>query len=93
MNHVPAEAHEIVCHDPGRADLHFHFARTHDVRVFVGGITSRRWRQKMLGVDTDWFIRQAPCEVAFYSAQEESEDRGNPLRQIVFSSRVLPTAP
>lgn len=88
VNHLPAEAHEIVCHDTGRAALHF--VRTHDVQLLLGGTTAGRWRQKMLGVDTDWFVRQVPCEVAFYSAASETDGRVDPLEEIAV---LLPRAP
>ncbi len=85
---VPTEAHEIVCHDPGRAALHF--ARTRDVRLMLGTVDPGHWRPKLLGIDTDWFVREASCEIAFLVPQAASDGRANALDEIVI---LLPRAP
>ncbi|MFB6280243.1 MAG: amino acid permease [Salinibacter sp.] len=88
LDGVPAEAHEIVCHDAGRAVLHF--VRSHDVRLMLGTMRPGGWGQNMVGVETNWFVRETPCEVAFFSPQDSSDERLDPLREIVI---LLPRAP
>lgn len=84
---VPTETHEIVCHDAGRAALHF--ARTHNVQLMLGTISPGRWHPEMLGTDVDWFVRKTPCEVAFF-APHTSDGEDEALRDIVV---LLPRAP
>jgi amino acid transporter/nucleotide-binding universal stress UspA family protein len=86
--HVPAEAHEIVCHDAGRAALNF--VRTREVRLLLGATAAGGWRPKMLGVDTDWFVRKSPAEVAFFALNDGTAGRREELRDIVV---LLPRAP
>jgi amino acid transporter/nucleotide-binding universal stress UspA family protein len=88
VRNVSAEAHEVVCHDAGRAALNF--VRTRDVRLMLGAAAPGRWRQTMLGVDTDWFVRKAPCEVAFYAATDATDGRVEAPEEIVV---LLPRAP
>lgn len=86
VNDVPSEAHEVVCHDAGRAALHF--ARTHDVPLLLATTTSGTWRQDVLDTDADWFIRKAPYEVAFFVPS--APDRSASFQDIVV---LLPRAP
>lgn len=89
LNDVPVETHEIVCHDAGRAALHF--AQTRDVQLMLGTVRSGRWRQSVLDTSADWFVRQMPCEVAFFSASKGfSGQLDSALREIVV---LLPRAP
>jgi amino acid transporter/nucleotide-binding universal stress UspA family protein len=84
---VPTEAHEIVCHNAARAARHF--ARTHDVGLLFGSLTSGRWHYEMLGTDVDWFVRKMPCEVSFL-VPHTADGRADALREIVV---LLPRAP
>lgn len=88
ISDVPAEAHEIVCHDAGWAALNF--VRTRDVRLMLGVTNAGGWRQKMLGTDTDWFIRNSPAEVAFFASNDGTTSRLDDLREI---DVLLPRAP
>ncbi|MFB6099383.1 MAG: amino acid permease [Salinibacter sp.] len=85
---TPVEAHDIVCHDPGRAALHF--IRTHDVRLMLGTITPSRWGQEMIGTNTNWIVRKAPCEVAFFAPHASTDEGLDSLGEIVI---LLPRAP
>lgn len=85
---VEMEAHEIVCHDPARAALHF--VRTRDVQLMLGAVRLGRWRDEVIGVDVDWFVREAPCEVAFFSARDPTDGGMETLEEIVV---LLPRAP
>ncbi|MFB6272180.1 MAG: amino acid permease [Salinibacter sp.] len=87
IEEMSAEVHEIVCHDAGRAALNF--ARTRDVQFMLGSISPGRWHPKMLGTDTDWFVRKAPCEVAFF-APHAANGQPEALREIAV---LLPRAP
>jgi nucleotide-binding universal stress UspA family protein len=84
---VPTEAHEIVCHDVGRAALNF--VRSRDVQLMLGTLSPGRWHPEMLGTDVDWFVRKMPCEVAFF-APHAADGRAEALREIVV---LLPRAP
>jgi len=86
-SNVPAEAHEIVCHDAARAALHF--ARTRDVQLVLGTIVPGRWHREMLNTDADWFVRKMPCEVAFF-APHSTNGGVESLQEIVV---LLPRAP
>jgi nucleotide-binding universal stress UspA family protein len=86
ISEVPSEAHEIVCHDAGRAALNF--ARTRDVQLMLGTLKPGRWHPETLGTDTDWFVRKMPCEVAFYAPR--TNGRMESLHEIVV---LLPRAP
>jgi nucleotide-binding universal stress UspA family protein len=44
----------------------------------------------MLGVDTDWFVRKSPAEVAFFALNDGTAGRREELRDIVV---LLPRAP
>lgn len=88
ISNVEAEAHEIVCHDAGRAALHF--VRTRDVRLMLGAVRSGRWRDEVIGVDIDWFVREAPSEVAFFTPHATTDGRVENLEEIVV---LLPRAP
>lgn len=85
---VPMEAHEIVCHDAGRAALNF--ARTRDVQLMLGTLSPGRWHPETLGTDTDWFVRTMPCEVAFYAPHVAENGSPEAIREIVV---LLPRAP
>jgi amino acid transporter/nucleotide-binding universal stress UspA family protein len=88
ISEVPAEAHEIVCHDAGRAALNF--ARTRDVQLMLGTLSPGRWHPETLGTDTDWFVRKMPCEVAFYAPHASANGRATTLHDIAV---LLPRAP
>lgn len=85
---TPAEVHEIVCHDAARAGLHF--ARSHDVQLMLGSASRKRRGQEMLGRDTDWFVRRARCEVAYFAGCNSSERSLDEVSEIVI---LLPRAP
>jgi len=91
LQDTTAEAHEIVYHDVGRAALHF--ARTHDVRLMLGTITPGRWGQEVIGTDTNWLMREAPCEVAFFAPHPTPNGRPETLREIVILLPRVPYAP
>ncbi|MEF8796180.1 MAG: amino acid permease [Salinivenus sp.] len=91
VREVPAEAHEIVCHDAGRAALHF--VRTQGVRFLLGTATPGRWRHTMLGVDTDWFVRKASCEVAFLAANGAADAPASPPAEIAVLLARAPYGP
>ena len=88
ISNVPAEAHEIVCHDAGRAALNF--SRSHDVRLVLGAISPGRWHPEMLGTDTDWFVRKLESEVAFFAPHATAAGGAKSLEEIVV---LLPRAP
>lgn len=88
---VPAEAHEIVCHDAGHAALHF--ARNRDVRLLLGTTTPSQWPRKTLGTTANWFLRRAPCEVAFFSAHAASDGQMETLHEIVVLLQRAPYGP
>jgi amino acid transporter/nucleotide-binding universal stress UspA family protein len=60
---VPVEFGEIVTHDTKRAVANF--AANHDTDLILGEWHPSRWRAELLGVDVDWYMRHAPCDVAF----------------------------
>jgi amino acid transporter/nucleotide-binding universal stress UspA family protein len=84
---VPTEAHEVVCHDVGRAALNF--VRSRDVQLMLGTLSPGRWHPEMLGTDVDWFVRKMPCEVAFF-APHADDGRAEAPQEIVV---LLPRAP
>lgn len=60
---VPVEFGEVVTHDTKRAVANF--AAHHDTDLVLGEWHPSRWRAELLGVDVDWYMRHAPCDVAF----------------------------
>ncbi|MFB6247055.1 MAG: amino acid permease [Salinibacter sp.] len=91
VHDLPTEAHEIVCHDAGRAALNF--VRTQDVCLLLGAAMPGRWRHTLLGVDTDWFVRKAPCEVAFLAAGDGADGRVEAPEEIAVLLARAPYGP
>jgi amino acid transporter/nucleotide-binding universal stress UspA family protein len=65
---VPVEFGEIVTHDTKRSVTNF--AKHYDVDLIFGEWHPSRWRAELLGSDVDWYMNNAPCDLAFTRSRD-----------------------